>query len=79
MKITDNQGNVTEVAKDQTCCVMPDGRAVKFLSDKALRAKIQREIDARLAAPEPRKAAKMANQYKEWLRARGMDKPEQDK
>ena len=70
MKITDNQGNVTEVAEDQTLCVMPDGRVVKFLSDKALRAKVQRAIDARLAKPEPNKPAKMANQYRAWLEAR---------
>ena len=70
MKITDNQGNVTEVGKDQTMCVMPDGRVVKFLSHKALRAKVQRAITARLATPDPKKPAKMANQYREWLAAR---------
>ena len=70
MRITDKQGNVTEVAKDQTMCVMPDGRVVKFLSAKALRAKVQREIDARLARPDPKKPAKMADQYRAWLAAR---------
>ena len=70
MKIIDFDGNVTDVPKDAPFAVFPDGRVVKFLSDKALRARTQREIDARLRKdPSNATVRRQEAEYRRWIAA----------
>ena len=70
MKIIDFDGNVTDVPKDAPFAVFPDGRVVKFLSDKALRARTQREIDARLRKDPSRAVIERKElEYLGWIAA----------